>query len=830
MSSTPPQSPLFNRWLRTMAFILAALGVPVAAIVSFTHFLTEHIWLAVIIGLVYEIFVFALGFFGEVLQQLRKRWVPRTVDRVDHQMSGLLSGYKKRYCRYLMYRHRDFDVKGLSFQGTFALELDQVFIELSIDTISPWQMMPTNPIPQELHKGSHTIWNFLASPFLAKQHLVIVGSPGSGKTTLLKHITLMLLAHGKSHEAKIRVPRKLPILLFLREHAIAIHTSASKDKPNFTLVDALHDHLKRWEQPDPPTDWVKSQLDSGRCLVLLDGLDEVADPLMRKEVVSWVETQMTAFSKNRFIITSRPFGFRDNPLNGVVMLKTCSFTAEQVERFIHKWYLANEIMSKQKNDPGVQMQARMKAKDLLQQLHHTPALLDLTVNPLLLTMITIVHRYGIGGKLPELRVSLYADICKVFLGKRQEAKEQQLELKPEQMQDVLEPLAFYMMQNNTRDIAPAQVRTVIEEPLGLINAQMLVADFLKLVENVSGLLLENENGLYRFAHLTFQEYLAATYIQKKQLVNTLIKYIDNSWWHETIRLYCAMADATPIITTCLSSDRPSAKSLILAFDCQKERLKVHPEVEARLETILTQGAEDTDPERQHIIAEVLLERRLRQMVHLKENTFADTSFITCIEYQLFLDEQVAQGKYCQPDHWKDYRFSPGQAHAPILGIRPADAAAFCTWLNRRETKIWFYRLPKADELKNAEDKSIINRLPAKTGYWLDQNSRFEWVKTPVDLTRTVVQESIYRDRALARALGKERDLALARAIERIRELNLICARDLEHDLIHAHDCDLALDLEHDLYFDLKQLRDRARILDRARNRNRNRDVERSRVL
>jgi predicted NACHT family NTPase len=321
---------------------------------------------------------------------------------------------------------------------------------------------------------------------------VIVGPPGSGKTTLLKHITLMLLAHGKSHHARIRVPRKLPILLFLRDHVAAIHASVGKEKPDFTLVEALHDHLKRWEQPDPPAGWVKRRLDNGRCLVLLDGLDEVADPQVRKEVVNWVQTQMAAFRENRFLITSRPFGFRDNPLSGVAMLEARPFTLEQVERFIHKWYLANEIMSKQKDDEGVRMRARADAKGLLQQLYSNPTLLALTVNPLLLTMIAIVHRYGGGGKLPEKRVSLYADICKVFLGKRQEAKGQQLELKPEQMQLVLEPLAFYMMNSGIRDITPVQANAIIKEPLGLVNAHISVANFLKLVENVRGLLLKGK--------------------------------------------------------------------------------------------------------------------------------------------------------------------------------------------------------------------------------------------------------------------------------------------------------------------------------------------------
>jgi energy-coupling factor transporter ATP-binding protein EcfA2 len=820
MSSTPPSPPApqkdknKNSWLPIVVLTLAgALNVPPAIIAFTTHFVNQHPWWSLLILLGFAIFDFAAYIIARLWQRLEGPWLDAIAHVIDYRVRSIFSGYYKRYCKYLIYQHRDFDVKGLSLQGPFGLELDQAFIELSIGQTT-MEQMSANPIPQKLREGSHSIWDYLASTYLTKQHLVIVGAPGSGKTTLLKHITLMLLAHGKGYHIAIRVPRKLPMLLFLRDHAKAIHTSTGGDKSAFTLVEALHDHLKRWEQPDPPAGWVKHQLDNGRCLVLLDGLDEVADPQVRKEVVSWVQIQMAAFRDNRFIITSRPFGFRDNPLSGVAMLEARPFTPEQVERFIHKWYLANEIMSKQKDDEGVQMRARADAKGLLQQLYSNPALLALTVNPLLLTMIAIVHRYRGSGKLPENRVSLYANIFQVFLGSRQEARGQQLELKPEQIQLVLEPLACYMMFKGLREITPAQARTVIEESLGLVNAQMSVTDFLKLVENVSGLLLERESGIYSFAHLTFQEYLAAMYIREKRLVNILITYVSDIWWQESIRLYCAMADATPIIEACLVDNPPSIPALILAFDCQKDALTLQAQSKAHLETILSQGMEDTDTQRQHIAAEVLLARRLRQMVYLKENIFIDTSLITCAEYQLFLDEQRGQRKYNQPDHWQSYRFSPGQGSFPVTGIRSSDAVAFCDWLTGREAGSWYYRLPFIGELKQIGDDDILNSFPAGLGYW--SHTGFVWLKEPLLLPRAVIQGFIDLD--LARVLDRDlaRILDLDRARDRVRVLDLdrvrVLAPTRDLDSAPAYVLDRALDRNRDRILDLALARALARSL------------------
>jgi hypothetical protein len=70
--------------------------------------------------------------------------------------------------------------------------------------------------------------------------------------------------------------------------------------------------------------------------------------------------------------------------------------------------------------------------------------------------------------------------------------------------------------------------------------------------------------------------------------------------------------------------------------------------------------EDADPERRRLVAEVLLTRRVREMILLIETVYRDTSLVTCAEYQVFLDEQRAQGTFCQPDHWEAELFPQTQ--------------------------------------------------------------------------------------------------------------------------------------------------------------------------
>ena len=96
------------------------------------------------------------------------------------------------------------------------------------------------------------------------------------------------------------------------------------------------------------------------------------------------------------------------------------FSPEQVVRFISNWYLANEIVSHNRDDPGVRKAADKGAGDLMRRIRDSEVLTELAVNPLLLTMIATVHRYR--SELPGRRVELYREICEVFLGKRQDVR------------------------------------------------------------------------------------------------------------------------------------------------------------------------------------------------------------------------------------------------------------------------------------------------------------------------------------------------------------------------------------------------------------------------
>lgn len=341
---------------------LTIWGLAIAPLAGgFTEWAQSNPWPASVLLLSWEACLAVFAFGQEVWAKVRPNLVDRTANALTFWIDSLLSRYRKRYLRYVIYQHRNFDVKGLSTQATFTLELEQVFVDVSVAPIAPHEASADmlRKLPPSLQEGRHQVWDFLQAFGKGSSKLVLLGAPGSGKTTLVKHVALTF-AHGRAPKRYLKARRNLPILFFLREHAATI----AKD-PDAKLSDLIAGYMKEKRQLEVPASWFDAQLRADRCLVMLDGLDEVADAGMRKKVAQWVDGQMSIRGGNRFIITSRPHGYRDNPLNGVNVLDVRPFTSEQVGDFVQRWYIANEIKSQQRDDPGVRKDARTGAQDLL---------------------------------------------------------------------------------------------------------------------------------------------------------------------------------------------------------------------------------------------------------------------------------------------------------------------------------------------------------------------------------------------------------------------------------------------------------------------------------
>jgi len=353
---SPPQP----RWPvgPLIVFALLAITPPSTTIVAAFPWIAQHPWICMLLILAYEMLLgigaVTTAFLRKIWERRADTWADASANRLETMMRRLFSGARQRYLRFFCDEHGDLDMKGISTRGTYSIALEQVFVDVRLDP-TPAHRASSDPlrVPPSLRTRSHEVWDYLRQ---LDQHLVIVGAPGSGKTTLLKDIGLCL-ARGKRRRLSLaqRLPWTIPLFLPLRDHSAAVASH-----PEYTLVRAVENQITPWKQAIS-SEWTAHALAKGQCL---DGLDEIGDVALRQRVVTWIEQQMTAYPQNRFVVTSRPLGYRANPLRRVAVLEVQSFSFEQITRFLHSWYLANEIKRAVRDDPGVRKRAHEGAEDL----------------------------------------------------------------------------------------------------------------------------------------------------------------------------------------------------------------------------------------------------------------------------------------------------------------------------------------------------------------------------------------------------------------------------------------------------------------------------------
>jgi len=649
-----------------------------------------------------------------------------------------LSGFERKYLQALQAYCHALEVEG--FRGHLPpLALADVFIPLQLDTDRG------NVYGQA--KTDTTIWQFLPQVSSEKKsplqkRLAIVAHPGYGKTTLTRYLALSYscLSYEKQGATKL-----LPILLrFYDIHKLV----QSKTEPKLdALVVKIIKGLPNCSELQVTEPWMKQQLKEGKCLVMLDGLDEV--PEDRRETLSrWANHQMQEYN-SFFILTSRPHGYDASLFSGVWQLGILDFTSDQKRNFLEKWYRVvmwrqkweillkesrqqpeSHSLSQEQAKAQSDAEAQQAATDLYRQIVGNLAInTQLAVNPLLLTIIAATHNAF--DALPERRATLYRKMFGLLLEDRPNRRDTHLKLKEaEQNQAVLQALALSLTNQGDTQFTGKQGISWIQTRLAehCNDGNCTPQQFLKDIEQVAGLLTGGDSDLYQFAHKTFQEYLAAAEIQAQGLQALLLERLQSDdWelvddWREICCFYAALEGADCLVQAVI--DMPEGEkrhqSLLLLHHIVKEeksRIK-QPELRQRLDELLA-----TTQFAGAIAATITLEQRfLNSVIWLDDGTQIIVTPIRWGEYQRFLEAQNT-GQFhstAQPQ-----TIVPEQLDLPVTGISESDRNWFCAWLPTQpglqvDDLLFVYDLPSPEQFvkaKIAEDGTFyVVRKPIAPKY------------------------------------------------------------------------------------------------------------------
>lgn len=382
---------------------------------------------------------------------------------------------------------------------------------------------------EEIQAGTATL---LLSDFGSElKQVVVEGAPGQGKSTLAQYICqvhrIRLLDKKSDMERLPSYDRhaavKLPFKIDLRDLGSWLSgddpfatTSAQKIQEPRSLETFLV-HLIRHHSGGVEFD-VHDLLAIFRfrpVLLVLDGLDEVADIRHRGDVVSAVSKAIPRIRENcphlQIVITSRPAAFANSPgfeTEQFPSLHLGSVKRAQIRLYAKRWMDVRNLPRKEK----------IEFESILEEKLDKPHLRDLARNPMQLTiLLSLIHR--LGAALPDKRTSLYDAYVDLFFS-RESAKNSVVRQHIDLLKDIHRYLGWKLHSSTEIGRTRAGGRVSAEELKSILQAYLTREKHpTDVIDEVFGAMLERVvmivsrvQGTYEFEVQPLREYFAARYL------------------------------------------------------------------------------------------------------------------------------------------------------------------------------------------------------------------------------------------------------------------------------------------------------------------------------
>jgi hypothetical protein len=372
------------------------------------------------------------------------------------------------------------------------------------------------------------------------RHAVVIGSPGVGKSAMTRFLARTCALGAIAIREKLGWEEDLTPLVL----PLAAYADARNRQPGLTLREYIDLRLID-RGSDALREAIGAELRAGKLLVLFDGIDEIPDSRERMLIVKVVDQFLADYGANRFVITSRPYGYIR--LAGEIShFQLPNFSPEQVEEFVTRWQNAFECW-RHPDGPDL-LKAGKLAVEMLEEIRKNPKVEELATNPLMLVIFALIRHEQ--ARLPEERVQLYNRAVNTLMDSWNRGRCLEgidvggAHLPLDRLVRVWSAVAEWTRRTkptgvvHRAELKNKLIEILLEEELDEEDPIATAESYLNAAADRAGLLEERGKDIFAFWHSTFEEFLAAIELTTPsgKAIGRILPLRDDPRWREVILL------------------------------------------------------------------------------------------------------------------------------------------------------------------------------------------------------------------------------------------------------------------------------------------------------